>query len=423
MNWIRELTKHERYHLISLVLGLFFSIGSYWGLRCLKDALFEELVGLEWQPVAKLSSLVFISLWLMVYAKTIDIWPVKTIISRWFGGFFIVCVLLSIWYLVAPLAGQGICQFFHVPGVPLGWIIYWVIEASGSLLVSLFWSSASSSTSPALATRAYPLVIALAQLGSILGSSGALWVPTIGFAPVMLVASTGFLFAPICLLFSPLIQQLALNKKERTGFLEGLKAIVTKPYLLGVLLVANFYEIPMAIFDLQMKLQAREVLSVQELAAFMGRVGQLTNLVPMILALFSTSFLLRRLGVVFCLLLFPLVLFALAGVQLIGSSLWVSFIVYVMARGLSYGLHNPIKEMLFIPMTHDEKFKAKSWIDSFGGRTSKAFGAMINSSMSQNLTYFMQVGSVVAAGSCIVALFMALWTGRAYMAKVKEEKA
>jgi AAA family ATP:ADP antiporter len=41
-------------------------------------------------------------------------------------------------------------------------------------------------------------------------------------------------------------------------------------------------------------------------------------------------------------------------------------------------LSSTLGAILYIPTTKDVKFKAKSWIDMFGGRAAKSVGSMIN---------------------------------------------
>jgi hypothetical protein len=50
------------------------------------------------------------------------------------------------------------------------------------------------------------------------------------------------------------------------------------------------------------------------------------------------------------------------------------FLMMLVLKGLSYSLNNPCKEILYQPTSQNIKFKAKSWIDVFGARGSKALG-------------------------------------------------
>ena len=53
-------------------------------------------------------------------------------------------------------------------------------------------------------------------------------------------------------------------------------------------------------------------------------------------------------------------------------------------KGLSYALQSPSREMLYIVTTDAIKFKAKSWIDVFGGHAAKALGSGVNHSCKHN---------------------------------------
>ena len=89
----------------------------------------------------------------------------------------------------------------------LGWISYCAIESFGSVMVSLFWSFANSNISLETAKASYGVMVATAQLGSILG-------PTIihryaeswGLAKCYLLGSVNMLFLQAtmytCLLYT-----------------------------------------------------------------------------------------------------------------------------------------------------------------------------------------------------------------------------
>ena len=51
---------------------------------------------------------------------------------------------------------------------------------------------------------------------------------------------------------------------------------------------------------------------------------------------------------------------------------------------MSYALQSPSREMLYIVTTDAIKFKAKSWIDVFGGHAAKALGSGVNHSCKHN---------------------------------------
>ena len=55
-----------------LALAFFFTIGAYWLLRPLKDGLFFNVVGGEYQPMAKILSVFVVGFLVIVYSKLVD---------------------------------------------------------------------------------------------------------------------------------------------------------------------------------------------------------------------------------------------------------------------------------------------------------------------------------------------------------------
>jgi AAA family ATP:ADP antiporter len=67
--WGKFESKDEvlKFSLLGLIFGLI--IGAYWGLRPIKDGIFAEIVGIDYQPLAKWVSLVIVSTLVIVYGK------------------------------------------------------------------------------------------------------------------------------------------------------------------------------------------------------------------------------------------------------------------------------------------------------------------------------------------------------------------
>ena len=119
--------------------------------------------------------------------------------------------------------------------------------------------------------------------------------------------------------------------------------------------------------------------------------GMTTNFLALVMALLGTSYLMRRFGLRFCLLAYPVSVLVTAVALYTMSSLpveqllWITFAVMVLTKGLSYALNNPAKEIMYIPTSDSVKFKAKSWVDLFGGRSAKAVGSMVTSQLKVKL--------------------------------------
>jgi len=417
----------EEFKKFGLLSGVFFFIiGTYWLMRSLKDAIFLNTVGPLYLPYAKIVSVIALILVLMVYAKLVD-WLEKHRLVYLLCTIYSV-LFLSIAYCVAsPTIGLAntVTDKYRL----LGWVAYFVIESAGTLLVALFWSFVASSVDPISAKRGYPIIIAGAQTGSILGAYLASCAGYFGIATLVLMGGISLIIVPgMIKLFmhhhpdAPAQKSVA---KKQTGALEGLRLLLSKPYLMGILVVGTVYEIVGEILNLQMKLTAHSVYpSPEKLAGFLGTFGVAVNLLALVFAFVGTSFFIRRFGITFCLVMFPVTIACAIMLAWTFNGLWFFFGAMVALKGISYALNNPCKELMYIPTSKDIKFKAKSWMDGFGSRSSKAIGAgaiAVFPAVSSFIS-LISYGSVVSLGIIAAWIPVALFVGRTNSKLVQENR-
>merc|ERR1712174_74377 len=85
-------------------------------------------------------------------------------------------------------------------------------------------------------------------------------------------------------------------------------------------------------------------------------------------------------------------------------------------KALTYALNNPTKEILYQPTSSAVRYKAKSWIDIFGARGSKALGSVVTNAFSDSAENLVANGSIVGmAVSCFL-----IWNAR-FMGKLFDE--
>ncbi len=417
-----DLTDQEikKYGLLSL--AFFFTIGGYWLLRPLKDGFFFNVVGGQYQPTAKIISVFVVGLLVMVYSKLVDVIE-KHKLFYVLGSIYVALFAIVAYVIGLPTTGEGainpkVLRFF-------GWATYFIIESFGSIIVALFWSFTASISDAKTAKKAYPMVFAGAQIGAIIGPFMAWNAKTLGMRVL-------FGLGTLCIIMLMLVirhfmkvipkDQLEINKQEiksekkpKTGFMEGAKLLFTRPYLFGIFAVVAIYEIVGTIVDYQMKMQARALpqYATQEgLTSFLGIFGMAANTLAFLMVLLGTGYMMKKFGLRFCLLTFPITLgsavIVLYSVYTWGNvgpqaMLWLTFAVMMIAKGLSYALNNPSKEMMYIPTSKDAKFKSKGWIDMFGSRSSKAGGAAFTNMLKHSPHALMAVGTIVSLG------FIGLW--------------
>lgn len=430
-----DLSKAElkKFGLLSCIITII--LGNYWMLRSMKNPIFNDLVGMQHQPKAKLLSIVVVILVLFVYSKLVDRYKKDTL-------FYIICTFYSALFMFVSIAAYNPSLFSlsetsslfpymsWIPGKLIGWISYFSFESS-SLLMILFWAFVASITKPESAKKGYAMIVTCIQIGTISGPALVVHLaPKIGSPILVAFGSLLILTVPLLVkLFMKTIphkdqsQEVQGEKKPKTGFLEGLKLIYSRPYVLAILVVSTAYEVVSTILEFQMHMIARDVYVTRDLyAAFSGKFGMSVNFLALIFALVGTGFFMRRLGFRFCLIAYPALIFSiLLGILTVGFTaasqiqiMWVLFASIISIKGFSYALNNPTKEVMYIPTTKDIKYKAKGWIESFGGRSSKGTGALVTDYFASNPASLLLYGSILSLGIVGAWLLVANWLGHKF---------
>lgn len=404
----------EEFKKFGMLSSIFlFIIGSYWLMRPLKDGLFMKIVGKLYIPYAKMASFIVIAVLILLYSKLVDLVQKHKLIYIICGAYVLLFIAIM-FCLHNPTI--GLANSVTSPDRILGWALYLGIESFGSIVVALFWSFVASSTDTASAKRGYALIIAGAQIGSITGPTLATYAEKIGLVELVGMVVVGIIMAILLTMLFVKTFPISLaerpSEKKATGMVEGLRLLFSKPYLMGILGVATLYEVIGTILDYQMKFVADETYhSAEKVVQFLGLFGQSANFLSLVFALIGTSFFIRRFGLTFCLVMFPVTVAVVVSYVWFAPSLWALFGAMVAIKGLSYALNNPCKEIMYIPTSKDVKFKAKGWIDGFGGRSAKATGSGVNAMFVQ-MTDLMFYGSLISLGIIGVWIMIALYVGR-----------
>ncbi len=413
-----------------LAIVFFFIIGTYWMLRAMKTALFLKIVGGGFLGYAKLSSVIFLIFLVLIYGKLVDLFSKQNLvyfITSIYGALF----LGITYFLMHPQI--GLANIIPSGDRYFGWLIYVVIESFGSIVVALFWSFVASSVNPASAKKGYPMIIFGAQLGAVLGTIVDLQVERVGIPVLFFIAILGIFIVPILIAIfmqlykGPNHEPIVIPSKDAappkgTGPIEGLRLLCTRPYLIGILGLSTLYTIIETILDLQMYRLANQVfISPEKVTEFSAMYGLCANTLSLIFSLVGTSFFIRQFGLTACLTLYPIAVAIAICTVWVYPVLWVFVGAVVASKGLSYALHNPCKEIMYIPTSRDIRFKTKSWIDTFGVRTARGAGGLIVAAfpvVSQLINY----GSIISLGIIGVWIGAAWYVGRTNRALVQENK-
>lgn len=438
-----DLSKAEikKFSLLSCIITII--LGNYWMLRVMKNPIFNDLVGMEFQPYAKMVSMLVVAGVILIYSKLVDMFQKHTL-------FYIICSVYALIFFFLGFAtaypemfaitpeSAGYFLVSWIPGRLIGWIAYFAFESS-ALLMMLFWAFVASVTKAESAKKGYAMIVTCIQIGTISGPAIVTnFAPKIGSPILVALGGVFVLMVPFLIKLymkaipSEVNEDVAVvdEPKKKTGFFEGLRLIITEPYVMGILIVSTIYEIIATILEFQMNMIARDIFTSRDLfAAFTGKYGMSINSVALVFALLGTSFFMRKFGLRFCLIVYPVaigfVLFGLLGFNLLGATnmqiMWALFGSMIAVKGFSYALNNPTKEIMYIPTTKDVRFKAKGWIESFGGRASKGGGAVIAASFAKNLPALLLFGTIISLGVVGFWIVVANLLGKQFN-KLQKEK-
>jgi AAA family ATP:ADP antiporter len=122
----------------------------------MKDPVFVSTVGMEYQPIAKVFS-VLITLFVVCIYDFLTSLVSKPILFYIVSGFYGITFMI----IAALLSDSdiGLENKNKSPQRLLGWIAYVTIESYGSLMVALFWSFTNSIMDLEQAKGAYGLII------------------------------------------------------------------------------------------------------------------------------------------------------------------------------------------------------------------------------------------------------------------------
>ena len=187
--------------------------------------------------------------------------------------------------------------------------------------------------------------------------------------------------------------------------------IARSPYLFALVLFIFIYTLTNTWANFQ-QVELTQVLTTKEArTAYFGKLDFSVNTLTVLLQVCLTSRLLKWTGVGFTLVLMP----ALSGIGFLSIGyapvLAVLAVFQVVRRATGFALLRPAREILFTVLRREDKYKAKSVIDTFGYRLGDQVGAWSYRAMHDGglgLRAISLFTVPIVAGWCTLSL----WLGR-----------
>jgi len=272
--------------------------------------------------------------------------------------------------------------------VPANW--QWLLARSFFVWVSvfnlfattLFWAFMTDLFSAEQGKRLFGFIAVGGSLGAILGPL----VPTFlvdrfSTGIFCLMSAAMFEMAAQCVRFFPTefrehAEAATAEKPIGGNIWDSVTHIGRSPYLLALVFFIFIYTLTntWAYFQ-QADLTQHELADRSARTAFFGKLDFSVNTLTVLIQLCLTSRLLKSFGVGFTLVLMP----ALSGLGFLAIGyapiLIVLAVFQVVRRATGFALLRPAREILFTVLRREDKYKAKSVIDTFGYRLGDQVGA------------------------------------------------
>ncbi|HCB64030.1 MAG TPA: hypothetical protein DEP20_01510 [Fusobacteria bacterium] len=398
-------------------------------LRQLKDALLLTHMGSSAIPRAKIWYVLPSSIFFMfLYNK----------LSNYMDGRGIFQVFVSLF----GLAFLTYTLFFFDSKEEVVSYLFYALAESWSTVVfgTCMWAFFNDICTIDEAKRFYVLISG-AQIGAIVGSSSASWLVRVfgehGFVqPAMfsLVLTCSLIIFSLNFFKSSFVNirrdadvDNRRGKKDYKGIFKGILLVFRSRYLFLILFITLSYNFTIVVTEYIWKSNvAMEYVSKGDKFVFFGNVSFWTNIVSSILAIFLTGGLMRYVGIVVALVLFPAVF---------GLSTTVYFFLYMTPVGgaiqwiitkiSKYAFADPAKQMLYIPCSAEERYKAKSLVDMVGARGGKALASFFNMAVLAPIVSF---SSMAMAAYPYLIVITVLWlisaveVGRMFIKHKKDQE-
>ncbi len=371
----------------------FFSLlAAYYIIRPLRDEMAVEggVQNLPWLFTGTLAAMLLVN---PLFGGLVARLPRRRFISLTYRFFAAntVAFLLALWLL--PERGVWVGRVFYV----------WT-SVFNLFVVSIFWSFMVDLFTTRPAARLFGLIAAGGTAGGIAGSGltailaqvvPPLWLLplVVGFLEIALycVRRLGRLEAELRAATSGEPGE-AARASTRLGHvrggaaageaiiggspLAGIRQAFQSSYLFGISVFMVLFTVTATfLYFQQAELVAAAYQDRAARTAFFARIDLAVNVLTLLIQVFLTGRVVRRLGVTLTLTLLPAL--SLAGFLWLGlqPTLSLMVVIQVLRRAGNFAVAHPAREILYTVLPREEKYKAKAFIDTFVYRAGDQIGA------------------------------------------------
>jgi len=382
LSHVVDLKPGEEVIAVFLFLYFFFITSPYYIIKSLRNASYLSGLGDEKLPLAYFLTAILMGFIVTFHSRLQVRLPRSRLII--FSLVFFFSNIILFWWLFER-----------------GWkwvpVVFWVwANIFAIVLVTQFWILVNDVFNPREAKRMIGFIGSGAQLGAILGGflAGVLAKKASGLLLPLAAGMLGLGILVVSAIFKRQRQKTEETDKEaggkpsrpagKVGFRDAFETTRKSPYLvlLSGIMMATLVVSTLIDWQFNSIVQNKVAGGEHNLTSFFGYFNAGTMFFAFLFQLLLTSPIIKGLGIRGSLLLYPFILFvgtggiglaALAGVITLAPAI----LIKASDKGLAYSLNQSVRELLYIPISPEQKYKSKIFIDMFLNRFAKGLGAVI----------------------------------------------
>ena len=350
----------------------FLAMTAYNIVQPITRSKFITALGADNVPYVQFAAGLLIGVLMQIYSRLMAKLPRRWVIPATQAG--IVALLLIFWALFRTGA-SWVSVGFYVLGLILA-----------VLLISQFWTLANDIYDARQAKRLFGFIGGGASLGGAMGAGLTSYaVEAMGTNNLLLLSAA--ILAVCVVLVTAIVtrQQLAgdtptVADERGVGGGEAVRLLRSSHHLQVIAMVIAFAALGAVIIDQQLNMAAASIHgagSTDAITGFLARVRLYLSLVGFVVQVGLTSRIHRSLGLLFALTILPVSLGSTATVILATGALWAPAAARVLDSSLRYSIDKTTREVLFLPLPIDIKYRAKLFVDVTVDRFAKAMGALL----------------------------------------------
>ncbi len=310
-------------------------------------------------------------------------WVTSRFPRRRFLPYIYVCFILMLLIFYVLMDKQHISVY-------LARIFFIWVSVFNLFVVSVFWSFMADLYSNAQARRLFGFIAAGGTVGALTGPAlTALLVQPLGARNLLLVSALFLSWTIICITRlsvwsdSKTIDKNkpVLIKKESLisgGLWSGIVMVLRSPYLLGICLLMLLYtSLSTFLYFMQAEIIRDAFVGSSQRTAVFALIDLAVNTLTLLIQLFLTSRLIKWFGLAITLAIIPVLLSIGFSLLAVSPVLIVILFVQVIRRAGNYSIMRPAREMLYVVLSREEKYKAKNFIDTVVYRGGDAISAWL----------------------------------------------